>query len=233
MAQVVVALILAEKGILPSDPAVRPSRLLSVGSVLHFASEGDTIWGSGVNAKIDATEHRYQQLDVRAVRGPLTRRFLAERKIAVPEIYGDPALLIPELIKGRVQRRSHYKIGLVPNLNDIKNGNVPPYSDDIHVISPFLPWIACIREIAACDFVIASSLHGLILADAYGIPNRMVRYSEIEPPFKYDDYYLGTGRSPSRPARSVEEALELGSTEPLGNFDTGPLRASFPYDLWA
>ncbi len=38
--------------------------------------------------------HTYKTLDVRSVRGPLTAKFLSKRGIFVPEIYGDPGLLI-------------------------------------------------------------------------------------------------------------------------------------------
>src|ERR1700743_3534606 len=40
------------------DEAVaQPARLLAVGSILHFARDGDTIWGSGVNGKVQVGEH--------------------------------------------------------------------------------------------------------------------------------------------------------------------------------
>lgn len=70
-------------------------KLIATGSVLHFAKDGDTVWGSGINGKIPAERNTFSTLDVRAVRGPKTRAFLLERGIAVPEVYGDPGLLTP------------------------------------------------------------------------------------------------------------------------------------------
>ena len=67
-----------------------------------------------------------------------------------------------------------------------------------------------IRAILDSELVISTSLHGLVLADAYGIPARMLRITENEPLFKYQDYYEGTGRSTFAFATSVEEALAMG-----------------------
>ena len=72
-------------------------------------------------------------------------------------------------------------------------------------------WVSWhIRAILDSEFVISTSLHGLVLADAYGIPARMLRITENEPLFKYQDYYEGTGRSTFTFATSVEEALTMG-----------------------
>ncbi|MCM5551500.1 polysaccharide pyruvyl transferase family protein, partial [Xanthomonas hortorum pv. pelargonii] len=49
-------------------------KLIAIGSVLHFAKDGDTVWGSGINGKIPAERNTFSTLDVRAVRGPKTRK---------------------------------------------------------------------------------------------------------------------------------------------------------------
>ncbi len=47
-----------------------------------------------------------------------------------------------------------------------------------------------------CDEIISSSLHGIVIAEAYGIPCKWILYgNEIEGgEFKYQDYFLGTNR---------------------------------------
>ena len=76
-------------------------KLLALGSIIHLAEDNDVIWCSGINGKhMDKTDkkfYKFTNLDVRAVRGPLTRQFLLEIGIKCPKIYGDPALLIPIL----------------------------------------------------------------------------------------------------------------------------------------
>lgn len=102
----IVSRLMAQLGLDPE--AVRPARLLTVGSVLHWAQDGDVIWGSGVNGNIPGGQHIARILDIRAVRGPRTRAFLAGRGFTVPEVYGDPALLLPTVLPELIEN-SHRK----------------------------------------------------------------------------------------------------------------------------
>src|SRR5258708_1018524 len=83
LSQVVGDLMLAKKGITLGDETKQNCQLLAIGSILHFARDGAIIWGAGVNGKIPPADHRFRHLDVRAVRGPLTREFLIHRGISV------------------------------------------------------------------------------------------------------------------------------------------------------
>lgn len=58
-------------------------------------------------------------------------------------------------------------------------------------------WQKWIDELCSCDCVISSSLHGLIIAEAYGIPTLWVKFSdEINgDDFKFYDYYASIGLS--------------------------------------
>jgi len=195
---------------------------------MHCARTGDVVWGSGVNGKVVEAEHRFTQLDVRAVRGPLSREFLLARGITVPEIYGDPALLLPTLFPGRFNPSGSISHVVVPNLYDLKfvrERRVP------NVVSPLDSWNLCVARILEARLVIASSLHGIVIAEAFGIPARYVRFSDIEKPFKYDDYMLGTGRGRIEAACSIAQALEMGG-QPSPVFDAQRLLGAFPLDLW-
>jgi pyruvyltransferase len=70
-------------------------KLLAIGSIFSFGLDGDVAWGTGINGKLlDKHFYSFSHIDVRAVRGPLTRDFLMTHfNINCPEIYGDPALL--------------------------------------------------------------------------------------------------------------------------------------------
>jgi len=222
---IIVAKLLADKQLHQS--AVSGGRtLFTVGSVLHFAKDNDVVWGSGRNGKIPADRHLFTKLDVRATRGPMTRGFLREYGIEVPLIYGDPALLLPvlfpELHERIAKRRPHI---FIPNYNDINL-----IKTKVPIISPNQnPWkvIDIIRE---SEFVSASSLHGIILAEALGVPCRVV-LSRTENTFKYLDYFLGTGRQHIDFASDPEEAEKMGGHEHM-IWSPDRLLSSFPYDLF-
>lgn len=226
LSAVVVEAMLAKRGLTLESPAPRPRKLLAIGSILHFAQEGDVVWGSGFNGKIPASAHRFSDLDVRAVRGPLTRDFLAERGVVTPAVYGDPALLLPVLFGDRFSRRDDIRLSVMPNLHDLSLVAGRP-----DVISPFDPWGQVIDRLLGSQFVVASSLHGAIVAEAFGVPARFVRLSEFESRLKYDDYLLGTGRADEPFAYSIDEALDMGGMPPP-RFDAAGLMAAFPFDLW-
>jgi pyruvyltransferase len=200
-------------------PAAERRRLLAVGSVLHFGRPGDVVWGAGRNAKAGAPP---DGLDVRAVRGPRTG---AEYPQAI--VGGDPALLLgglrPDLVVDPARRSG---VTIVPNLNEL--GAV---RDRRSILSPRAPLGHVLRTIARSSLVIGSSLHGVIVAEALGVPARAVR-AVAEPAFKYEDYYLATGREPAElVAGSVEEARERGGA-PAPRWDPEPLLNAFPADLW-
>ncbi|MET0339526.1 MAG: polysaccharide pyruvyl transferase family protein [Polyangiales bacterium] len=226
LARVVVAQLLATHQRTLDDETRTRARMLAIGSILHFAQDGDVVWGSGVNGKMPEETFTARRLDVRAVRGPLTAAFLRRRGIEAPSVFGDPALLLPHLLGGRFRATRSVPYVFVPNFHDL-----PLVAHEPHVVSPLDGWNRVVARILDARLVLASSLHGLIIAEAFGIPARWVRLSETEHPFKYQDYYLGTGRTRFDHARSIGEALEMGGL-PSPSFDVEPLLAAFPWDLW-
>lgn len=232
LSRVITILMLARRAMTLEDEAVRPARMLAIGSVMHMARDGDTIWGSGINGKVKDNLHRFNTLDVRAVRGPLTRNYLRKRGIVTPEVYGDPGLLITQLAGERFARDVNpKKIGFLPNINDLQEclrWKLPP---DVELISPAQSWHKCVQAINECALIVGSSLHGIIVAEAFGIPARYVRVSSEEKLLKYEDYYEGTGRSQVGYATNIHAALDMGGVQ-LPVVDLSPLMQSFPYDLW-
>lgn len=202
----------------------RGRRLLTVGSILHLAREGDVVWGSGINGKM--LQHPYPPLDVRALRGPLSAERLKRAGVEAPAVYGDPALLIPQLWRDEelaITRRSGGTV-LVPNLHDR-----PGFPAD--ALDPRADPLSCVRAIASASLVVSSSLHGLVVAEAYGVPAVLVA-SSTEPTFKYEDYYLGTGRPLPRPAATWREGLETAPAPPIADWAPETLLGAFPADLF-
>jgi pyruvyltransferase len=206
-------------------------KLLAIGSILYFATDGDLVWGSGINGKtLFKEQYIFSHLDVRAVRGPKTRKFLMENfSINCPEVYGDPALLFPYFFpEFKKKKDPKYEYIIIPHYSEIIQF---PKNDSETVVYPIDPWNEVIEKILDSKFVISSSLHGVILAEAYGIPARYLRVSENESLFKYEDYYEGTGRPYFRYAKTVEEALLMGG-EPPFRCDLEKLYTAFPFEYW-
>lgn len=113
----------------------------------------------------------------------------------------------------------------MPNYNDL-----PQYVRSSRVLDPRRPLDECLRAIGSSRLVVGSSLHGIIVAEALGVPARLVR-STTEPEFKYADHYLGTGRAGWTAAESVEEAIRMGGEPPM-EWPGAALMEAFPTDLW-
>lgn len=223
---------IAGRAIRPADVHGFAPKFLAGGSILHCARPFDTIWGVGLRdprQTFDEGRRVPRGLDVRSVRGPITRDFLVKRcGLDVPEIYGDPALLLPTLFPELRRESVRGRIGVVPHFSDQHSfERLPP---EAKLIRPDREPGEVISEILSCDFVIAGSLHGIIVAEAYGIPARWLKTSPTEPELKYFDYFQSTNRNP-RPATTLDEAMSLGAEPPIADFDVAKLRAAFPSDL--
>lgn len=186
--------------------------ILAVGSIIESHTNKDSIiWGSGAMYGGDKRliEHPRKVL---AVRGPLTREYLLAQGIACPEVYGDPALLLPKIYAPQVCKK--YKLGIIPHYVDIDSEKLDSLRNDPEVkiinLRGYDDWKKVIDSICECEFVVSSSLHGLIISDSYGIPNQWIRLSDkiSGGNFKYLDYFMSVGRDTSKPL-----SFELGITK--------------------
>jgi len=201
-----------------------------MGSILSYAQNNDIIWGTGVNGKVAESAYHFTILDVRAVRGPLTREFLIKRGIVCPEVYGDPTLLLPIYFpEFKKSVNPAYDYIIVPHFSDEYL-----FTDMPNMVSAKESWDVVVRKILDSKFVIASALSGVIVAEAFGIPARLLQIENkisTEDLVKYTDYYHGTNRFNFKYATSIEEALSMGG-EPLPICDLEKLRQAFPFELF-
>jgi pyruvyltransferase len=164
----------------------RPGKMLAVGSVIDRAKDGDIIWGTGL---IRDEQLPLPNVSAFAVRGPLTARNCRLQT----EIYGDPAILLPLLYNPRKEKK--HRVGVIPHYvdKDLVRGE--------HVINIEAPWRQIIDSVLECEKIVSSSLHGIIAAEAYGIPAEWKLFSNriIGGEFKFHDYLLGTGRKAQPP----------------------------------
>jgi len=104
---------------------------------------------------------------------------------------------------------------------------------NVSVVSALGSWVTLLDRIAHSELVVSTSLHGIICAEALGVPARFLWLNSGENIFKYQDYYSGTNRTLRREdyATSVEEALQMGGA-PLPIWDPRPLIDAFPWELY-
>jgi len=208
-------------------------RYLVIGSILESANEYSEVWGAGFISEKGLVKSRPKA--VYAVRGPLSRNLLLNEGIECPEIYGDPALLLPRFFNPTVQKR--YDIGIIPHYIDKQSKWLDLYRDDPSVLildiqSGIQDFV---RAVKSCKAILSSSLHGLICADAYHIPNAWVQFSDriLGGEFKFRDYRLGIGSPEPQPLRVAEKTplavlLEKTQIRPL-NVDLRKLILACPF----
>lgn len=230
LSQALIERLIGHKVSIAKDPFKTQKKLLAVGSILNYARNGDIIWGTGRNGAKPSHIHRFDYLDVRAVRGPLTRKFLLEKGINCPEVYGDPTLLIPLLFpEFKKEENPSKEYVIVPHFSDEHL-----FLNDPNVVSVKENWEEVVKKILNSKFVIASALSGIIVAEAFGIPARLLivdNASNTENLFKYEDYYQGTNRFNFKYAKTVEKALIMGG-EPPHACDLEKLYHSFPFEYF-
>lgn len=216
------------------------NRLLCIGSIIeNFSSKKALIWGSGCmygNEKIKVAPKK-----VYAVRGKLTQQVLQNQGIPCPEIYGDPALLLPYIYSPHSIKK--YRYGYIPHFIDYDLPHVKEFREkhpEILFIKfrGYKSWQDVIEQIYSCENIISSSLHGLIISDAYGIPNVRVVFSDqiLGGDFKYKDYFSGVEREYINPIDCKTEIChdiiikELIKYKPI-KYTPQKLLKAFPYKL--
>lgn len=187
---------------------------LVIGSIIHHATKDSVIWGSGI---IDRKQ-KISNADFRAVRGPETRKFLLDLGYNCPEVYGDPALLLPLYFKPEEEKK--YKIGIIPHYHDYEDvaKNYKDQPDFLVIDLMTLDVEAVTSEILQCEKTISSSLHGLIVSHAYRTPCVWVEFSDklFGDGIKFTDY-MGSVELQVYQPQFLRERLSIEELEELLN----------------
>ena len=193
--------LLPKYGIVPVLTTPGRARLAGIGSILEQLPPdfSGAVFGSGL---LRGRPVRLPKARFVAVRGPLTRHLLG---IDVPVALGDPGLLV-----GRHSRRSHerWTLGVVPH--GIHQGNrdvgalVARYPREVNLIDVARPPSLVLRDIARCGAVLSTSLHGLIVADAFGIP---AAWARLDPDLWGSDFKFRDHEAVVTPGRSRQTVL--------------------------
>lgn len=187
--------------------------------IKYFRSKVD-VWGSGFIKDPESSDERLmRRLNIRAVRGKITLERL--RKLtgnALDNVaIGDPGLLASRLFPAK---KAPFRVcGIIPHhaeLAEIKRSNeivaieresgilldstvkAMPLFERLAksipgavVLNPESAPKTVIGRISECEAVLSSAMHGLIVADSFGIPNIRVVASNslMGGDYKFKDYY--------------------------------------------
>lgn len=199
----------------------KQAELFALGSLMHVISkhwtdhsvkEGPLLWGTGLLNPFYRKDF-LENVRVRLLRGPISAAFL---RLKMTE-YGDPGLLANEAIEPVGERLDHAAI--IPHHSQMED---PRFMDmveadpSLHLIDSRLDPITVCREIASSAHVFSASLHGLIVADAYGVANTWMD-PDTQGRLKYHDYAASIGRDMIAPVKidDIPRAARAAATGPL------------------
>jgi pyruvyltransferase len=195
------------------------------------------VWGTGAMSGLADLEF-LKNVRVALLRGPITAALLQRDD----RVFGDTGLLIADALGERPARED--VVGLVPHMHFADDPRFAKIADEnprirlIDVRGPDAHNV--VAQIAGCSHVISQSLHGLVTADAYGIPNTWLDPLDIHggAMLKFYDYAAGIGRAIGNPIEpsDIEQVARTAQTGALGYADgiaaaQEALYASFPTGL--
>ena len=198
--------LLPRYGVVPLYSEPRQARLIGVGSLLEFLAPEHTgvVWGSGL---MEDHVHRLSYVTALAVRGPLT----AERiGLSAEPAYGDPGILVARHLP---QPRPSGMPVLVPHGHHRSSPALARLihrsGDALRVVNVHQRAAPALRQIAAGSVILTTSLHGLITADAFGIP---AVWTTLEPALDGGDFKFRDYEAAVTPGRTRFRAFADGAT---------------------
>ncbi len=235
LSRVIVEYMLNLRNIPFDKPVHGRKHLYAVGSIITAGIQDCTVWGSGVLFATMLNRVKGRELDIRSVRGPVSRILLKDMGYDVPEIYGDPVIILPELYTPTTNKKK-YKYGVIIH----KDQKFTTQSDEQFLKREDVLMIdirtrdykGFVEKVVSCEKIISSSLHGIIISESYGVP-AIMHQPTVEPLLKYCDWYYSTGRMTFPTVQRLEEVITIEAPI-IPDLTTlrKRLKAAFPYDLY-
>lgn len=155
------------------------------------------VWGTGLMYHYDnPLSLPVRNIVIHALRGELTRIQLCDFfDIDIQCPLADPGLLSSLVIPAEEKK---WAVGIVPHYVDEKDplfDNMKNYYHDSVVINVHDDPAFVLKQISQCERILSTSLHGLVVADSYNIPNCWCVASDkiLGSGYKYHDYFSAFG----------------------------------------
>lgn len=203
--------------LLPGLRDVHPDVLLvGVGTVLNDVlfppGQRKLVIGSGYGYGAVPDTSNHELWDIRCVRGEMTAA-----KLGLPPEKGivDPAVMVTEMPEFQNLQKI-YKKTFVPHWESAEFGMWDTVCEPagLTYLDPRGEAKSVIKQIAQSEMIVAESMHGAILADAFRVPWVAVSTSQSINSFKWSDWAgsVGVGYEPRYiPVSTRAEAAKKGS----------------------
>lgn len=248
-------------------------RLITIGTTAHLVSRCVAdLWGTGApganspfQLQRDFRPRWLTKLIPHALRGPFSAALLAEAGYGQPLALGEPAWLLPKLWP-KPARPPRHELGVIIHLSEAANRHpgalahpeflryhvAPELADTVRIITTVHALNASamrakLDEMLDCRRILSTGLHGLVLAEAYGLPcaafdihagqsGRVSLTTEAPLDHRVRDFYAGIGQREALVLRQErhqptdwEAAIRFLDREWSSvSFDATPLLESFP-----
>ncbi len=190
--------------------------LVSCGSILGWIGEDFSGYVLGSGLGMESEGKAMPNAKFLCVRGALTR---AAMGLDNSVLLGDPGLLSDRLFNAKTVEKK-YKIGIVPHQIEHDGASVSSFLSKLQIGAVKLKLISTrrfplevIKDIASCEYIISSSLHGLVISDAFGIPSARVCFGQKIGDFKFWDYFSAYDEPSvtydARDVRSVNDVVSI------------------------
>lgn len=211
-----------------------------IGSIVSFYDLNHKyIYGSGIMNP--HCEIRGIPDKIFSVRGPKTREVLRKAGIDCPEKYGDPALLLPMFYQPSIKKNN--KVVIIPNMGSYDDSDeiiqklAQRCAGEILDLRNYEKWTDIIDTIAGASIVISESLHGLIVAETYGIPCVWVEFKKHPDywNFKYEDFYESIEKYCEKSLKlndkmDIQEIFSVAKRWRKGNINYKKLLEYYPFE---
>lgn len=223
-------------------PGVSPRIVYSVGSILGWIKRSNVdVWGSGLMRPYESDEiparKRLNGVVVHAVRGTLTQNCVSDQiGWNVPDVFGDPALLLPQVYTPK----SVYddKIAFVPH-GIHREAMIESDPSELRIVDVRKDFRDVVDSIVSSRAVVSTSLHGLVIAQAFGVPWVWLQLRDkplMGGRFKFDDFFTNlSGAEPAEESADTDalaaldiERVAESATLPVTHVDLSKLASSLP-----
>ncbi|GII98196.1 polysaccharide pyruvyl transferase [Sediminihabitans luteus] len=196
--------------------------LVAAGSVIQQLTrtkrkQMPVFWGSGL-INPPRENARPLTLPAVAVRGQLTRTRVRST-LADDVALGDPGILADQLLRRPPRKR--FTVGVLPHYQDAADPNVDALialGSQVRRIEVTWTPEEVVNEIASCDVLLSSSLHGIIVADSVGVPSVHLKFSDrlMGGEYKFRDY--NSIYSPGRQQSFAMSSIPTRSATAIADF---------------